>query len=88
MLLRPAPDLDASVVELRARCVADKARDWIRDGIYWLARRSSDGLDEQLATRTVYTVGRSPAQVASDNEMAKTLASDAAAAGVTPSGTV
>ncbi len=74
VLLRPANDLAASVAELRSRCVTGKGRDWIRDGVDWLDRWSSDGLDDHLATQTVYTMGRSPTQVASDVELATTMA--------------
>lgn len=75
VLLRPAHDPAASVAELRSRCVAGKGRDWIRDGVDWLDRWSRDGLDDHLATETVYTIGRSPTQVASDVELAMTIAS-------------
>ncbi len=66
VLLRPSDDPVASVVELRSRCVAGKGRDWIRDGADWLDRWSTDGLDDGLATHTVYTLGRLPTQVATD----------------------
>ncbi len=75
VLLRPAHDAAASVAELRSRCVAGKGRDWIRDGVDWLDRWSRDGLDDQLATETIYTMGRSPTQVASNVELAMTTAS-------------
>ncbi len=75
VLLRPAQDLAASVAELRLRCVAGKGRDWIRDGVDWLDRWSRDGLDDHLATETIYTIGRSPTQVTSDVELAMTIAS-------------
>ncbi len=74
VLLRPAHDPAASVAELRARCVAGKGRDWFRDGVDWLERWSRDGLDDHLATQTVYTMGRSPTQVASDVQLAMTSA--------------
>ena len=75
VLLRPARDPAVSVAELRSRCVAGKGRDWIRDGVDWLDRWSRDGLDDHLATQAVYTIGRSPTQVASDVEQAMTNAS-------------
>jgi shikimate kinase len=75
VLLRPSQDLAASVAELRARCVAGKGRDWIRDGVDWLDRWSRDGLDDHLATETIYTIGRLPTQVASDVELAMTTTS-------------
>jgi len=75
VLLRPAQDPAVSVAELRSRCVAGKGLDWIRDGVDWLDRWSRDGLDDHLATQTVYTIGRSPTQVASDVELAMTIAS-------------
>ncbi len=74
VLLRPAQDLAASVAELRSRCVTGKGRDWIRDGVDWIDRWSGDGLDDDLATLAVYTMGRSPTQVASDIELAITIA--------------
>ena len=74
VLLRPAHDLAASVAELRSRCVTGKGRDWNRDGVDWLDRWSGDDLDVHLANLTVYTMGRSPTQVASDIELALTIA--------------
>lgn len=75
VLLRPVQDPAASVAELRSRCVAGKGRNWIRDGIDWIDRWSRDGLDDELATRTVYTLGRTPTQVASEVALAVTVAS-------------
>ncbi len=75
VLLRPAQDSAASVAELRSRSVASKGHDWIRDGVDWLDRWSRDGLDDLLATHTVHTMGRLPAQVAIDVELAQTCPS-------------
>ncbi len=72
VLLRPSTDRAASVAELRRRCVAGKGRDWVRDGVDWLARWSDDGLDDRLATVTVHTLGRSVGDVATDVQRAAT----------------
>lgn len=70
VLLRPHADHDRSVTVLRERCVVDKDRDWMVDGVDWLQRWSTDGLDERLATTTVITAGQSPQQTAAVVERA------------------
>lgn len=60
MLLRPSPDVGRSVRLLRERCRQSKWTDWHLDGVDWLHRWCTDGLDEQLADATIYTDGKSP----------------------------
>lgn len=64
VLLRPYADHDRAVAVLRGRCLAGKGHAWVRDGVDWLQRWSTDGLDEHLATTTVITAGQSPQQTA------------------------
>lgn len=64
VLLRPAADAGRSLAVLRQRCVDSKSHDWVVDGVDWLQRWLTDGLDERLATRTVLTQGRSPSETA------------------------
>lgn len=65
VLLRPHPDEIVALDELRKRCVASKGHDWNRDDIDWLARWTTDGRDEQLATDVIYNLGETPAETAS-----------------------
>lgn len=62
--LRPYPDHARSVAVLRARCLADKGHAWVVDGVDWLQRWSTDGLDERLATTTLITDGQDPGETA------------------------
>lgn len=64
VLLRPHPDPVKSVPILRQRCLEGKGHDWMRDGIDWLHRWSTDGCDEQLAKCTTYTTDETPQQTA------------------------
>lgn len=60
VLLRPSPDHQECVEELRRRCLDSKGTDWHLDGVDWLSRWTSDGKDDRLATLTHYTVGETP----------------------------
>jgi len=64
VLLRPDPDPKTSVPILRRRCVESKGHDWMRDGVDWLQRWSTDGCDEHLSTSAIYTTDETPQQTA------------------------
>ena len=66
VVLRPSPDMEASVHLLRERCRQTKWTDWHLDGVDWLHRWCTDGLDEQLADAIVYTAGKSPRETADE----------------------
>lgn len=60
VLLRPAADGVRSLAVLRERCQRSKGHGWVVDGVDWLERWLTDGLDEHLATRTALTQGQGP----------------------------
>ena len=62
VLLRSHADPARSLAVLRERCTAEKGHGWVLDGVDWLHRWLTDGLDERLATHTVITAGQSPAE--------------------------
>jgi hypothetical protein len=62
VLLLPDPDPAQSVAVLRERCRAFGLRDWRDDRCDLIERWVTDGCNQDLATLTVYTRGRTPAQ--------------------------
>jgi len=64
VLLRPDKDLVKAHSELHARCLQTKGHTWKVDGIDWLYRWLTDGLDERLATDVVMTDGHTPQELA------------------------
>ena len=64
VLLRPDYDVDEAHRELRSRCAQAKGHTWEIDGVDWLYRWLTDGLDERLATDVVITDGCTPQDVA------------------------
>lgn len=59
-LLRPTGEMGSTLAVLRRRCLDSKGHGWEVDGVDWLQRWLTDGLDERLATRMVLTQGQSP----------------------------
>lgn len=62
VFLLPSPDLDQSVEILRARSIAERGWDWNADGYDYIAHWVKDACNHVLATLTVYTEGRTPAE--------------------------
>lgn len=58
ILLLPSPDLDLSVHLLRER----NSRDWVHQGYDFIAHWVKDDCNHRLATSTVYTDGKTPAE--------------------------
>ncbi len=60
----PSPDRDISLTVLRRRCTTSKGRSWVIDGHDFLAGWIDDPGTRTVATRTVHTLGETPAQTA------------------------
>ncbi|HEX3813067.1 MAG TPA: hypothetical protein VHX59_09520, partial [Mycobacteriales bacterium] len=62
VLLLPAPDPEVSIRILKMRSLHTRGHDWVRDGHDHIARWVSQSPNSELATRTVYTDGKTPEQ--------------------------
>ncbi len=58
ILLLPSPDLNKSEAILKARCLEQRKQTWIRDGHDFINHWVHDDDNHLLATRTVYTKGK------------------------------
>lgn len=66
VLLLPCPDPDRSVRLLRERSIVERGWDWIADGYDFLEHWVKDNCNPALATLTVYTEGKTPAQTCTE----------------------
>lgn len=66
ILLLPSPNLPRAVEMLRERSVRQRGDEWIRDGYDFIVHWVRDPCNARLATLTVYTEGRAPADTCDD----------------------
>jgi hypothetical protein len=62
VLLLPSADLDRSVRILKDRCLSERGGDWVRDGYDFIAHWVKDSCNHDLATLTIFTEGKTPAE--------------------------
>ena len=70
VLLLPCADLDRSVRILRERCLSERGGNWIHDGYDFIEHWVKDSCNHALATITVFTDGKMPAE-SSDEILAR-----------------
>jgi Shikimate kinase len=66
ILLLPSADLDRSVCLLRERCRSDRGSDWIHDSYDFIEHWVKDSCNHDLATLTVFTEGKTPAETCAE----------------------
>jgi hypothetical protein len=66
ILLLPSADLDRSVCLLRERCRSARESDWIHDGYDFIEHWVKDSCNHDLATLTVFTEGKAPAETCAE----------------------
>ena len=66
ILVLPSPDLDQSVRILKERCQNERGENWIVDGYDLIEHWVKDRSNHELATHTVYTQGKTPAEMCAE----------------------
>jgi hypothetical protein len=62
ILLLPSADLDRSVRLLRERCLSERGSNWIQNGYDFIEHWVKDSCNHDLATLTIFTEGKTPAE--------------------------